>query len=298
MERALFDDPICILLVRRFCWPGNERYRQAAALSGQQATLGFCLQCSPCLPADRMPLGAFQFRFCNEPARCCAVNVSCKTKDFKLVVPASRGAKRYRVYWRVLKHMLQYEYDVGQVMATCLLVISHILPRRASEGESFLLVPFAWWNRWCPVVLKLLLLIYLELLQKGFIGLITEYQIDWVKNEVGTCGKVLIDRPVVHLQGCIAPVPGESDQMVFAIVYQRVYLLDADVHRSDVERHTYFALFLKQTQRAQKSWSDAIKQSERRLINASDTKLCGTAVSARWIWTADSTHMYCCAVMN
>lgn len=34
--------------------------------------------------------------------------------------------------------MLQYEYDVGQVMATCLLVISHILPRRASEGESFL----------------------------------------------------------------------------------------------------------------------------------------------------------------
>lgn len=162
----------------------------------------------------------------------------------------------------------------------------------------FLLVPFAWWNRWCPVVLKLLLLIYLELLQKGFTGLITEYQIDWVKNEVGTCGKVLIDRPVVHLQGRIAPVPGESDQMVFAIVYQRVYLLDADVHRSDVERHTYFALFLKQTQRARKSWSDAIKQSERCLINASDTKLCGTAVSARWIWTADSTHMYCCAVMN
>lgn len=138
---------------------------------------------------------------------------------------------------------------------------------------------------------------------------ITPERIHWVnnrisnrvKNEVGTCGKVLIDRPVVHLQGCIAPVPGESDQMVFAIVYRRVYLLNADVHRSDVECHTYFALFLKQTQRAQKSWwSDAIKQSERCLINTSDTKLCATAVSARWIWTAtaDSTHMYCCAVMN
>lgn len=67
---------------------------------------------------------------------------------------------------------------------------------------------------------------------------------------VGTCGKVLIDRPVVHLQGCIASVPGESDQMVFAIVYRCIYLLNADVHCPNVERHTYFALFLEQTHRA------------------------------------------------
>lgn len=39
-ERVLFDEPICILLQCRFCWPGNERYREAAVLSGQQATLG------------------------------------------------------------------------------------------------------------------------------------------------------------------------------------------------------------------------------------------------------------------
>lgn len=60
---------------------------------------------------------------------------------------------------------------------------------------------------------------------------------------------MLIHWPVVHLQRGIAPVPGESDQVVFAIVYRRGRLLDADVHRPDVERHTYFALLLETTRR-------------------------------------------------
>lgn len=64
-----------------------------------------------------------------------------------------------------------------------------------------------------------------------------------------TCGKVLIDWPVVHLQSGVTPVPGESDQMVFAIVYRCGCLPHADVHCPNVERHTYFALFLEKTQR-------------------------------------------------
>lgn len=64
-------------------------------------------------------------------------------------------------------------------------------------------------------------------------------------NDAGcTWGKVLVDRPVVHLQGRIAPVPRESDQMVLAVVYLCVWLLDAYVHCPDVKRHADFALFL------------------------------------------------------
>lgn len=79
-ERVLFDEPICILLPCRFCWPGNERYREAAVLSGQQATLG-SLPPSPsrhrpkCLSVPLNPC----FRI--ELAKSCTVNASCKTKD-------------------------------------------------------------------------------------------------------------------------------------------------------------------------------------------------------------------------
>lgn len=72
---------------------------------------------------------------------------------------------------------------------------------------------------------------------------------DKVNKRGSTCGKVLIDWPVVHLQSGIAPVPGESDQMVFAIVHCCGCLLNTDVHCPNVECHTYFALFLKKTQR-------------------------------------------------
>lgn len=65
------------------------------------------------------------------------------------------------------------------------------------------------------------------------------------KNEKGrTCGKVLIDWPVVHLQSGITPVPGEPHQVVFAVVDGRRRLLDTDVHCPDVESHAYFALLL------------------------------------------------------
>lgn len=60
-----------------------------------------------------------------------------------------------------------------------------------------------------------------------------------------TCGKVLIDWPVVHLERSVASVPGESHQMVFAIVYGGRCLLDADVHCPNVECHADFSLFLK-----------------------------------------------------
>lgn len=65
------------------------------------------------------------------------------------------------------------------------------------------------------------------------------------KNEKGrTCGKVLIDWPVVHLQSGITPIPGEPHQVVFAVVDGRRRLLDTDVHCPNIESHTYFALLL------------------------------------------------------
>lgn len=91
------------------------------------------------------------------------------------------------------------------------------------------------------------------MVSSGFATIIlplTSAEIHQTKNKRGgTCGEVFIDRPVVHLQGGVTPVPGESDQMVFAIVYGRGCLLNADVHCPDVERHTHFALFLEKTQR-------------------------------------------------
>lgn len=59
MEWAPFDDPICILLLCCFYWPENERYRQAAALSGQQATLGFCLYTLLACPPTKCLLEPF-----------------------------------------------------------------------------------------------------------------------------------------------------------------------------------------------------------------------------------------------
>lgn len=60
---------------------------------------------------------------------------------------------------------------------------------------------------------------------------------------------MFIDGPVVHLQGGVTPVPGESDQMVFSVVDVGGYLLNTDVHRPNVKCHTYFALILEKTQR-------------------------------------------------
>ena len=65
-----------------------------------------------------------------------------------------------------------------------------------------------------------------------------------------TCGKMLIDWPVVHLQGCVAPIPGETYQMVFAVIYCCASLLNTDIHRPDVEGHSHFALFLEKTQKS------------------------------------------------
>lgn len=62
---------------------------------------------------------------------------------------------------------------------------------------------------------------------------------------------MLIGRPVVHLQSGVAPVPGESDQMVLAIIHCCGCLLNTDVNRSDVECYTYFALLLMKKQRVQ-----------------------------------------------
>lgn len=56
---------------------------------------------------------------------------------------------------------------------------------------------------------------------------------------------MLIDRPVVHLQSGITPVPGEANQVVFAIVDGGAGLLHADVYCTDVEGHANFALLLK-----------------------------------------------------
>lgn len=55
---------------------------------------------------------------------------------------------------------------------------------------------------------------------------------------------MLIDRPVVHLQSGVTPVPGEAHQVVFAVVDGGASLLHADVHRPDVEGHADFALLL------------------------------------------------------
>lgn len=65
----------------------------------------------------------------------------------------------------------------------------------------------------------------------------------------GTCWEVLVDRPVVHLQGGVAPVPGESNQVVLAVVHRRGQLSDADVHRPDVEGHADLPLLLEGTQK-------------------------------------------------
>lgn len=64
------------------------------------------------------------------------------------------------------------------------------------------------------------------------------------KEEGRTRGEVLIDRPVVHLQSGVTPVPGEAHQVVFAIVDGGAGLLHADVHCPDVEGHADFALLL------------------------------------------------------
>lgn len=106
MEQAMFDDPICILLLCCFCWPGSERYRQAAALSGQQATLGFSLS----------PLFARRMTECllvplwNERARCCTVNAFLRDNRFQLGVLLSRGVSMEDT--EVKRHGLPQEHCV------------------------------------------------------------------------------------------------------------------------------------------------------------------------------------------
>lgn len=54
---------------------------------------------------------------------------------------------------------------------------------------------------------------------------------------------MLIDRPVVNLQGGVASVPGESHQVVFAVI-DRCHFLHTDVHGPYVESHANFAFLL------------------------------------------------------
>lgn len=106
MEQALFDDPICILLLCCFCWPGSERYRRAAALSGQQATLGFSL--SP-LIARRMT-ECLLVPLWNERARCCTVNAFLRDNRIQLGVLLSCGVSTEDT--EVKRHGLPQEHCV------------------------------------------------------------------------------------------------------------------------------------------------------------------------------------------
>lgn len=151
MEQALFDDPICILLLRCFCWPGSERYRQAAALSGQQATLGFSL--SP-LFARRMA-ECLSVPLWNELARCCTVNAILRDNRLQLGVLLSCGASIEDT--EVKRHGLPQEHCVCHYLVACLLVLWDILVRRKGNVTWLWIlgvVPFAYTNRWCPVLLK------------------------------------------------------------------------------------------------------------------------------------------------
>ena len=91
---------------------------------------------------------------------------------------------------------------------------------------------------------------------------------------------MFIHWPVVHLQRGVASVPGESDQVVFAIVYRCGHLLNADVHRPDVECYTHFALLLEKTQR----------EEERKTLRGwMNTELNWTGVESRELIKSVST---------
>lgn len=60
-----------------------------------------------------------------------------------------------------------------------------------------------------------------------------------------TCWEVLIDRPVIHLQGSISTIPGEADNVIFSIIYWSAAFFHTDVHRADVKCHSDFPLLLK-----------------------------------------------------
>lgn len=55
---------------------------------------------------------------------------------------------------------------------------------------------------------------------------------------------MLVNRPVIHLQRSIAPIPGEADNMVLPIIHRGAAFLHDDVHSADVEGHSNFALLL------------------------------------------------------
>lgn len=59
-----------------------------------------------------------------------------------------------------------------------------------------------------------------------------------------TCRIMFIHWPVVHLKCGIAPIPGETHHMVFAIVDRGSLFFDGDVNRANIEDNSYFPLFL------------------------------------------------------
>lgn len=69
---------------------------------------------------------------------------------------------------------------------------------------------------------------------------------------VPTCGVSLIDRPVVHLQRCVATAPREAHHVVLAVVHHGVALLDGDVVRAHVENHPHRALVLQKVRETEK----------------------------------------------
>lgn len=87
-----------------------------------------------------------------------------------------------------------------------------------------------------------------------------------------TCRKVFIDWPVVHLQSGIPSVPGETHQMVFAVVDRGRCLLHADVHRPNVECNTYFSLFLKKREASVTHSSELDTTTQADLILSSPLK--------------------------
>lgn len=60
----------------------------------------------------------------------------------------------------------------------------------------------------------------------------------------GTCGVMLIHRPVVHLERGVATVSGEADHVVFAIIYGGSLFFDGDINCANIEDNSDFPLFL------------------------------------------------------
>lgn len=57
---------------------------------------------------------------------------------------------------------------------------------------------------------------------------------------------MFVDGPVVHLEGGVAPIPGEPHHMVLPVIHRGAALSHTDVHRANVKRHTDLPLFLEE----------------------------------------------------